>query len=346
MRKHKLFIMTIAIFMPFSNISDVFAMRSELPHIAKWYGNKDAAVSLRFDDSLESHVNFVIPKLNEYGIKATFMINPGLGRYKKNKDFWENQVPKMGHELGNHTMHHRGAETVLEAEFEIGEVSRLIWRLYPHRSKLLVFASGGGGVKWGGKYWKAASQDYKGIVKKWSMIDLYDGSHPYLAADSRNGIDALISSLHRAIQEQKHQTIVFHKVDKPNLIDRMKTIYRGYGLTFPHDSFEKLVLFLHQNDNVIWTAPLGDVLKYEKERNSTRLEILLNAQRHLRVALKVDADGKLYDQEMTLVVPNENRRRVVAVRQGGNRIDRYEIEEKTILIPVKPANSVIEIQFQ
>src|ERR1700674_1625644 len=122
----------------------VYAHEEDTASIARWYNNRAAAISLRFDDSLESHVKIVIPTLNTYGIKATFMVNPGMDRYLKYKDFWENTVPRMGHEFGNHTMNHRGAKTLQEAKYEIGEPARLIRRLYPEQSRLMVFASGGG----------------------------------------------------------------------------------------------------------------------------------------------------------------------------------------------------------
>lgn len=122
------------------------------PYIAKWFKNQKGAISLRFDDGLDSHINIAIPILNKYGLKGTFMTNPGKDRYKSNKTFWETEIPRMGHRLGNHTMHHRGAKNLEEAEYEVGEPSKLIWKLYPNESKLLVFASGGGiRVKWGGE---------------------------------------------------------------------------------------------------------------------------------------------------------------------------------------------------
>ncbi len=144
--------------------------------------NYDCAISLRFDDNLVSHVEYVIPLLNKYGFKGTFMINPGRN-YKKYQDFWENKLPQMGHRWGNHTWHHEGAKNLEEAEFEIGEVSKLIWKLYPNESKFNVFASGGG-EEWGGKRWSEALPAYKEIVKKYYLIDLYDGNHPALGLNS------------------------------------------------------------------------------------------------------------------------------------------------------------------
>ena len=183
------------------------------PMIARWYEGKTAAVSLRFDDSTESHVVYAIPRLNQYGLKGTFMVNPGKDRYLKNKDFWEKQVPAMGHQMGNHTMHHQGAKTPADAEFEIGEVSRLIWKLYPNRSKLLVFASGGGGKKWGGKLWGQASEEYKSLVNKYHLIDLYDGNHPGFGVSSKIGYKEVKARVQTAVQTGRTRSdrVPFHR---------------------------------------------------------------------------------------------------------------------------------------
>lgn len=344
MEKHKFFLITLVFSLTLSIQSGAFAVNSEKPHIAKWYGNKNAAVSLRFDDSGNSHVTYVIPQLNEYGIKATFMINPGLDRYQKNKAFWENKVPKMGHELGNHTMHHRGAKTPKEADFEIGEVSRLIWKLYPNRSKLLVFASGGG-AKWGGNNWKDASIEYKKLVNRYHLIDLYDGYHPHLSADSRHGIDEIIGSIHKAIQGNNHQAIVFHKVGKPDLIERMKSLYRGYGLIFSRDSFEKLLAFLRESESIVWVAPLGDILKYETERENTRLDPISRDSKQIRLVLTVGTDEEAYDHDLTLVIPNKEKQKVKSILHGTHRVDSYTDDQQEILVNVKPVSGAIEIYF-
>ena len=108
-------------------------IKNVIPRLAKWYNDFECAISLRFDDNLTSHIKYVIPVLNEFNFKATFMTNPGrnnlLISYNKHKKFWENEVQLMGHRLGNHTMHHQGAKNMEEAEYEIGEPSKIIWKL-------------------------------------------------------------------------------------------------------------------------------------------------------------------------------------------------------------------------
>ena len=46
--------------------------------IAKFKGDRTAAVSMTLDDGLRNQDEFAVPLLNKYGIKATFYVIPGL----------------------------------------------------------------------------------------------------------------------------------------------------------------------------------------------------------------------------------------------------------------------------
>ena len=315
------------------------------PVIAPWYEGKPAAVSLRFDDSMESHVTHAIPRLNQYELKATFMINPGTGRYMKNKDFWEKHVPAMGHQMGNHTMHHRGAKTPVEADFEIGEVSRLIWKLYPNKGRLLVFASGGGGKKWGGKEWEHASEEYKSMVEKYKLIDLYDGSHPGFGVGSKRGYKEINARVQTAVQKGEHVPIVFHSIGKPGWKERIASIYRGYDLALPIEEFDQLVQLLGQMKDQLWVAPLADVLKYETERNQSRVSLVSRNKGSIVVLLQVGTDPSLYDQELTIILPVDPGMKAVSVSQGATQALRIHNNDRKILMNVAPVSGEININL-
>src|SRR5262245_53787238 len=100
--------------------------------VALYRGDKQAAFSWQFDDSAPSHADFVIPHLNARGLRGTFFINPGTDRYKLRERNWTLTCPLWDQELANHSLHHNGAKSFKEAEREVGEVSKLIWKLYPN----------------------------------------------------------------------------------------------------------------------------------------------------------------------------------------------------------------------
>ncbi|MGD0003123.1 MAG: polysaccharide deacetylase family protein [Anaerolineaceae bacterium] len=78
-----------------------------------WPGNYQGAISITFDDGLQSQLQFAIPALNERGIKATFYLNPrGSEEDVANSDSWLKvlepwiAVHQVGHEIGNHSLMH------------------------------------------------------------------------------------------------------------------------------------------------------------------------------------------------------------------------------------------------
>jgi len=68
-----------------------------------WPGGARAAVSLTYDDALDSQIANAVPALKAAGFKATFFltkdnIGPALGDWVR--------VARAGHEIGNHTISH------------------------------------------------------------------------------------------------------------------------------------------------------------------------------------------------------------------------------------------------
>ena len=320
-----------------------FSQVHQLPEIAKWYNNYDCAISLRFDDNLESHVEYVVPLLNKYDFKATFMINPGRN-YDEHKDFWENQLPKMGHRWGNHTWHHTGAKNPEEAEFEIGEVSKLIWKLYPNESQLNVFASGGG-EEWGGKRWSEALHVYKEIARRYDLLDLYDGHHPNLDLNSDYSINKIKSIINGAISKRKYQAFSFHKIGSKNLLDYARKIISGYNYTFEEDKFEKMIEYLNSRRDSIWIAPIVQILKYQSELESSSLELINKTPDKVEMRLKIGTDPNLYDQDLTLRLPVLNNKPPVKVLQNKSEVTVTQLSDNEFISNIKPVNSELEILY-
>ena len=71
-----------------------------------WPDGIEGAVSLSFDDALESQLVNAIPRLDDHDLKATFYVNPGRSSsWTDNIPRWQ-QAARNGHEIGNHTSRH------------------------------------------------------------------------------------------------------------------------------------------------------------------------------------------------------------------------------------------------
>ena len=70
-----------------------------------WPANAKAAVSLSYDDALDSHLDNAIPQLDHYNFKASFYITTSSESFVTRQQAWA-LAAKTGHELGNHTVNH------------------------------------------------------------------------------------------------------------------------------------------------------------------------------------------------------------------------------------------------
>jgi len=72
----------------------------------KWPKHYQAAVSLTYDDALDSQLDNAAPSLNKFKIKGTFYVVPSSPVFEARLDAWR-KLAKQGHELGNHTLFHQ-----------------------------------------------------------------------------------------------------------------------------------------------------------------------------------------------------------------------------------------------
>jgi hypothetical protein len=70
-----------------------------------WPDNAIAAVSLSYDDALNSQLDNAIPALNKYGFKGSFYLSLASPAFKSRQQEWQS-IANNGHELGNHTINH------------------------------------------------------------------------------------------------------------------------------------------------------------------------------------------------------------------------------------------------
>lgn len=319
------------------------ASSGESPYVARWYQDHEGAISLRFDDALESHITTAVPLLNKHGLRATFMVIPGKRRYSVNREFWEQQLPAMGHRLGNHTMNHIGARDLQQAEYEIGEAARVVWRADPQGSRLTVFASGGG-EKWGGKDWEQADTAYHQLADKYHQIDLYDGRHPSRRIDAKSSIKQLCNLLDRTADEQLHQPFHFHAIGS-SLADSVRALMGGQDLSIDVNRCSEFLQCVANRRERLWVAPLAEILKYQEEQHGATVSVLQASSKSISLGLTVKTDPSLYDQRLTIVIPCREGRTIKSVKQDNEVLQAYQRRQGEGLVDVHPRSSTITIIF-
>lgn len=90
----------------------VILLEAQTVSVADYYGDRQAAISLTFDDGVQEHYTLVAPHLDRYGLKGTFAINGKFigdidDRYAPRMTWDEcRELVRNGHELSNHSWSH------------------------------------------------------------------------------------------------------------------------------------------------------------------------------------------------------------------------------------------------
>lgn len=296
--------------------------------IARWQADKKAALSIRFDDSHPSHLSTVVPLLDEYGYKATFMINPGRDQYRHAREAWEALARGGKHELGNHTLHHRGATNEAEIELELGEVSAYLWELLPDKSRLLAF-NRGGGTMW------TTTKPFSQSMKKFSLFHV-DGS---LGMDDVYGsrADALRTHLRKHIDRGGWCRAHFHSV--------------GEGLATSESNFSEALEVVREFEDDIWITGLADAYKYQTARKFTKLALRRDSEKRLLLSCEVQTDPGLYDEPLTLRVEFQSEHfidQLFSVRTGSEipclEPSNMGVNGKIALFSIPATSAVYELR--
>jgi beta-glucanase (GH16 family) len=84
----------------------VLAMPLAVSAEFQWPNGAKAAVSLAYDDALDSQLDHAIPALNKYGLKGSFYLQLSSPLVGKRLAQWR-AAAASGHELGNHSLFHQ-----------------------------------------------------------------------------------------------------------------------------------------------------------------------------------------------------------------------------------------------
>ena len=87
----------------------VIGLLLSLPLLANeqiiWPNNAKAAISLAYDDALNSQLDHALPALNKLNLKASFYLTLSSPTVNERLEEWRSTA-KQGHELGNHSINH------------------------------------------------------------------------------------------------------------------------------------------------------------------------------------------------------------------------------------------------
>lgn len=288
-------------------------------HIARFYGDRQAAISYTFDDGLQEHYTMVFPKFKQLGFKGSFcIIGSKVGKDQKGTPCmtWE-QLKEMaadGQEITSHGFRHQSMEKLSgEAlRYEVQHNDTLIY------NKVGVFP------------------------------------RTYFFPGNRKTEEGLAFTSKDRVGTRTFQISFGSKRDSVWMTKWVNGLMkRGewgvtmtHGITTGYDCFPDPQVFWNHLEQVaqmqdrIWVATFHDVAAYTAERDTISLDIQ-TTKGDITVTPKMCLDSNIFFQPLTLVVAAD----AIEARQGRQKLPLTKKDGKT-LFDFNPNGGQIHIKLK
>lgn len=294
--------------------------------IAKFAGNRQAAISLTFDDGIQENFTLIAPHLDSCGLKGTFGIN---GKFIG--DLHDNFAPRMtwdecrqllsrGHEINNHTWSHPNlyyADPIeMAREIEMNDSAMIAELGTKARSVMFPF--------------NAYNDTIRMICEKGKV-----GSRLSQFALGQRASGCSRESINHWLND------VIRKGD--------------WGITMTHGIFtawdqwnEPNILWeffrtLSDMNETVWVDTFVTVQAYVKERDTTKLSTAFN-HNVMTIIIDCPLDPELFDTPLTLNIGNRFNSSIVSVEQDTNILPIKNYIDY-LAIDVNPHGGPINVVF-
>ncbi len=298
--------------------------------VARWRGDRAAAISYTFDDGTIDHLTIVAPMFDRYGLKATFFINPGrtdrasaatqpADPYRSEYFNWHQcrAIAHAGHEIGCHGMEHQRLAALDDRQLvrEIVTAKKRIeeelhrpclsfaypFNERPDAAQKLVeqnypFATGGERVRFGGAHFtaKRANKAVERTIEGggWMIA---------MAHGIGSGFDPLPSG-----------TILADHLD-----------------------------YVRQHLDKLWIETFADVSRYQRERDAAQVLVTDTQDGAIRVEVNCRSlDPTIFDEPLTLRIQSPNAGSVSAtLERDGSVVKVAPATDGNALIDVTPGEA-------
>jgi len=215
----------------------------------KSWPKEKTAISLSYDDALDSQLENALPTLNKYGFKASFYVLPSSDAFQTRLEEWR-AIADNGHELGNHTIYHscrgslpnrewvtanrdldtQSAESIVE---EVRLANVLLQALDGKTQRTFTIPCGDQ---------LAGGSNYVELIKD-----------DFIAIKGQ-GVDSGFASLHVPVNQSGADLIklVQEQTGKVRLINILFHGIGGDHLSVSSKAHDELLTFLFENQDIYW----------------------------------------------------------------------------------------------
>jgi len=235
----------------------------------RWPGNAKAAVSLAYDDALDSQLDNAMPVLDRYGLRGSFYLQLSNPTVQLRMGEWR-AAAQRGHELGNHSLFHQCvhnatsrswvpahrnlATTSVEQMADQVRVANTMLTAIDGKYERTYTAPCGDGLAGGKPYLPSLQGEFIGIKAGGAdgVLPRIEGLGP-VPVHAPEGLSGqqLIALVKEAGARGTMLNLTFHGIG-------------GDYLAVSKEAHEELVRFLAAHKDEYWTDTFLNIMKYAK----------------------------------------------------------------------------------
>ena len=317
----------------------------EVIHIAKFKGDRAAAVSITLDDGLRNQDDIAVPLLNQYGFKATFFVIPGLTPETNEEEIkkkpgdlggicWPHlkDLAAQGHEIANHTWTHvpltknKDGQSV---DMEPAKLDAQVAKAYEAIKERIgvapfTFATPGNGIN---DVVRTAAHKYHPVIREHcERFGAWPPTSKDFTAEKANAI------VDRYLAQGKPLVWMIHAITD------------GYNALSGPDVFEDHLKYLKSREEVLWIDTFANVMRYTMERDAAKLTQSVTKQ-GATFTLECALDPNQFHDPLTVVVPVKNVARAEAKREDNGMLLPVEVQKDRILILTSPSPKQVMVKW-
>ncbi len=235
-----------------------------------WPNGQKAAVSLSYDDALNSQLDHAIPTLNKYGLKGTFYLQLSSPVIDQRLAEWR-AAAATGHELGNHTLFHQCSKSQpgrdwVEAHRDLDQLTVAQMKDQVRMANTMLYAIDGKRERTFTAPCidkNAGGQNYIDAVKsEFVAIKLESGG----VTPDMNKLDpyAVGVAFPTGVTGQQLIDIVKQAAAKGTMANFTFHGVGGDHLMVSAEAHEELLKYLSANKNIYWVDTFVNEMKYVK----------------------------------------------------------------------------------
>lgn len=241
----------------------------------QWPDGKRAAVSLAYDDALDSQLDNAVPALDRYGFKGSFYLTLANDSVRTRLSDWR-AVAANGHELGNHSLFHQcsasakdrdwvpparnlDTTTVAQMREQIRLANSVLFAIDGREQRTLTVPCGDVAAA-DGNYIASVKDQFVAIklgnaavVPDMATLDPY--AVPVIAPQDISG-EALIALVQEAARKGTMVNFTFHGIG-------------GDYLAISNEAHAQLLAYLAAHADIYWVDTFINLMQYVRAQQAT-----------------------------------------------------------------------------